>query len=79
MDVGNSAGCIERDGTFLECLDLDQLGAIGLLVQAVPRVGRTLGTIGGAMIRMKMMADACGGWLRSHLMVMNRGTCYGRG
>lgn len=71
MELSDFARCVKRKGTFLERFNLNQAGAIGLLVQAVRRLGRTLGAIGCVMMRVKMMAHACGARLRLHMM-MNR-------
>ena len=72
MELSDFARRIKRKGTFLERLNLNQVGAIGLPAQAVRRVGRTLGAIGSVMMRVKMMADACLAWLRLHVVMRRR-------
>ena len=71
IELRDSAGCIKREVTLLERLDLNQAGAIGLLVQAVPRLRRTFRALGTLMMSMDMMTGDYGAWLRLH-MVMGR-------
>src|SRR6266446_6340494 len=71
IELSDSARCLKRKGTFPERLNLNHTGAIGLLVQAVPGLSRTLPALRALMMSMGMMVDDYGGWLRLHL-VMNR-------
>src|SRR5205085_9647784 len=69
MDVSYSARYAKGEGALPECLDLNQSGAIGLLIQAAPPVGRTVRTIGGVMVDMNARVNVRGIWLRPHLMM----------
>jgi hypothetical protein len=66
MDVSHSTRCAKGEGSLLERLELNQPAAMGLLVQAVSGVRRTLGAMGGVTMRM-----------RHHLVIMDRGTSDG--
>jgi hypothetical protein len=78
MDVGKSAWCVERDGTFLERLNLKQPAAIGFVVQAAPRAGGALGAIGWVILGMEMVGSGRGSLLRFHQVIVGEGASFRR-
>jgi len=70
LDACNYSRCVQGEGGLFERLNFGKTGAIALSFKlfATWADTRALCTL---MIRMHLMADGYGGWLRSH-MVMNR-------
>ena len=67
IELSDSARHVKVERTLLERLDLNQACAIGLLVQAIPGLGRTLYAL---ETLVNVVADACGVLLRVRLMRM---------